>query len=116
MSHTNPSSPAYTRLIYFSTDGRSLINLPANEHETFSLIDNTSGDIRLLRFAPADAEQIATALHSGATFRFAGNTLHVAAASGRLEFIPLPSGSAADTTSALPSPRAIQRLHGDAAS
>lgn len=112
MSPINSSpAPQAKRGIYFAADGVSIISLPVHDNETLSLIDSAGGDIRLLRVAPADAEQITVALGAGATFRLVKNTLHVAAPSGRLEFSAHAPDGAAAGSSALPSPSEIQRLH-----
>lgn len=114
MSHpdsTSSPSQGVKRCLYFSTDGVSLISLPIRDDEALALIDSTHGNIRLLRFAPADAEQIKAALDAGATFRFMKNTLHLAAPSGRLEFAARAPDDAAASPPALPGPRDIQRLH-----
>jgi hypothetical protein len=108
--HSSPSQ-GHKRCIFFSTDGVSLLNLPLREDESLALIDSAGGNIRLLRFAPTDAEQIMAALDAGATFRFASETLHLEAPSGAAEFSPLLSDDARPTPQALPGPCDIQRLH-----
>lgn len=112
MSQPNPSPlQGFRRCIYFPTDGISLINLPLRRDESLSLIDSAGGNIRLMRFSPADADRITAAIESGATFRFVKDTLHIAAPSGRWEFSPRVPDEAAAKTPALPSPRDVQQLH-----